>query len=468
MARMVVDRRASGEVLRPRALNRALLARQMLLAAGPLGAAEAIEQLVGMQAQVPPTRTSVSGRGSRLPPGRPGALDRDRRAVRIALMRGTIHLVTAGDALALRPLVQPVFDATSGELDPCPAARGMDLGALAAPARACRRAAAHDDASSAELLHARWPDRDAAIARLRHRNLLPLVQVPPRGLWGVGGLPDAHLGRGLARPAAGAPAVARRHGAALPGRVRPGERRRRAGRGRGYTAAGRWSSGSGRSCASSATSAASSCSTCPTRLGPTPTPRAAPLPAGIRQPAALPRRPLAHRGQGRSRPDHGGCPGDRRNGAGRRVRRRDVEGPPEGWAGRAGSGPVRAAAASGRPRPWRRRASGSSSLPTAMRRRGRCGSRRSGAASRATASLEPAFLRSTARLLEPSVSSAWNTPTTACASSRSTSTEAPAVAKEAASRRRADARARRRAQGRRAPNRPRQRAEDRGDARAST
>ena len=34
----------------------------------------------------------------------------DRRAVRIALMRWTIHLVTAPDCLALRPVVQPVLD----------------------------------------------------------------------------------------------------------------------------------------------------------------------------------------------------------------------------------------------------------------------------------------------------------------------------------------------------------------------
>ena len=104
---------SSPEVLDRRALNRALLARQWLLDGPPPGATarDAIEHLAGLQAQ--DVKAPYYQLWARLPgfaPEQLSALLTDRAAVRLAVMRSTIHLVSARDAAALRGLIQPVIE----------------------------------------------------------------------------------------------------------------------------------------------------------------------------------------------------------------------------------------------------------------------------------------------------------------------------------------------------------------------
>ena len=106
-----MPRAVTNETLSLRALNRASLDRQLLLRRSTFSFPATLEHLVGMQAQTP--HTAYVGLWTRLEGFRGEQLaDRmiDRSVVRMALMRGTIHLVTARDAWALRPLVQPVMD----------------------------------------------------------------------------------------------------------------------------------------------------------------------------------------------------------------------------------------------------------------------------------------------------------------------------------------------------------------------
>src|SRR4051794_19688857 len=97
-------------VLTRRALNRATLARQLLLERSSLGVVEVAEHLVGLQSQTPHTwYVGFWARMMSVTPGRISAELESRALVRIALMRSTIHLVSARDALALRPLLEPVL-----------------------------------------------------------------------------------------------------------------------------------------------------------------------------------------------------------------------------------------------------------------------------------------------------------------------------------------------------------------------
>jgi hypothetical protein len=184
-----------------RALNRATLARQMLLAREDVTVTAAIERLVGLQAQVAkPPFIGLWSRVARFRRTELVDLIRQRQVVRATMMRGTLHLATARDYVALRGAMQP----------------GLTEGM-----RAVLRQRA-DDLDIAHLVAVAYPlfsERPRTFDKLRDflaacesgdvrakafavRMHLPLVQVPTRdALWGYPAVADFTAADGwLGRP----------------------------------------------------------------------------------------------------------------------------------------------------------------------------------------------------------------------------------------------------------------------------
>ncbi|WP_159888251.1 winged helix DNA-binding domain-containing protein [Paenibacillus puerhi] len=190
------------KVLGKRALNRALLARQMLLSRVQLPVLKVIEKLVGMQAQAP--NAPYFGLWSRMEAFRHEELSqllRDRQVVRMALMRSTLHLVSTHDALQLRPWVQSVMDRSlNGAFGK--QLKGIDTDALSTAGRAWVDKEPMTLSELGRRLCEQWPQLNPETAASVIRNRVPLVQVPPRGIWGESGQAvhtsvEAWLGRPL-------------------------------------------------------------------------------------------------------------------------------------------------------------------------------------------------------------------------------------------------------------------------------
>ena len=170
-------------MLGTRALNRALLARQHLLARAEGPVLDLVEHLVGLQAQEP--QEPYVGVWSRLRDFAPGDLSgllARREAVRVLLMRRTLHLVSVRDCLRLRRLHDPMLVArmrgTLGRRLP-----GVDEEELAAAGRPLFAATPSTLTEVARAVGDRWPQVAARDLGDALSTLLPLVQVPPRGLW---------------------------------------------------------------------------------------------------------------------------------------------------------------------------------------------------------------------------------------------------------------------------------------------
>lgn len=171
--------------LSDRILNRTLLARQHLLERSPVPVSQLCEHLVGLQAQdVTPPYVGLWSRISDFDPATVSVGLENRSLVRITLLRATIHLVTAADAVRIAPHIQP-------ELEKIPFRKGFFYGAMVGldpeEVRARGEKVLGAEPMSSADLRARavenYPDRDPTAVTQTWLYQLPLLQTPPRGLW---------------------------------------------------------------------------------------------------------------------------------------------------------------------------------------------------------------------------------------------------------------------------------------------
>jgi winged helix DNA-binding protein len=179
-----------GDVLTGKELNRATLARQMLLAREKTPVLRAVERLAGLQSQL--ARPPYIGLWSRVQGFRPEQLTklaRERKVVRATLMRSTLHLVSTKDYQALRQTLQPMLTAAMRAVLK-ERAKGIDVDRLKATARACLDERPQPfETLRAELARC-YPDVDARALGYAVRTNLPLVQVPADTRWGWPGTAD--------------------------------------------------------------------------------------------------------------------------------------------------------------------------------------------------------------------------------------------------------------------------------------
>jgi hypothetical protein len=183
---------ATGDTLTLRQLNRATLARQMLLEREDIPIASAVERLCGIQAQE--ARPPFVGLWTRVAGFRAEDLHsllHKRGVVRATFLRGTLHLLAARDYQAFRTAIQPVLDEALKVLGS--RARGLDVEQVLPAAIALYEQEPRNFNDLRGLLQARFPDVNERALGYTVRTRLPLVMVPTDDRWAFPSVADFTL-----------------------------------------------------------------------------------------------------------------------------------------------------------------------------------------------------------------------------------------------------------------------------------
>ena len=189
-------------ILTLRELNRATLARQLLLERAAIPVPAAIERLVGLQAQL--AVAPYVGLWTRLRDFQRDDLARlieGHNVVKATLMRATLHLATAEDYPWLRTTLQPVMTYAAEAITKQRETGDLDVPALVAMAREYIAEQPRTFEAISAMLAERMPGRDIGALRYTVRTHLPLVQVPISSGWSFPGKPAFALAESwLGRP----------------------------------------------------------------------------------------------------------------------------------------------------------------------------------------------------------------------------------------------------------------------------
>jgi hypothetical protein len=172
------------DVLSRRALNRATLARQLLLERARTSVADAAERLLALQAQQPgsPFLALWNRLADFSADDLRTALDK-REVVRATYIRATLHLLSARDYLAFRALVEPSLVAAAAATTKRIPGPEIDQERLVAVARGVLGAGPLTFAAIREGMRREFPDVDDRALGYCVRMDLPLVMVPTADRW---------------------------------------------------------------------------------------------------------------------------------------------------------------------------------------------------------------------------------------------------------------------------------------------